>query len=412
MTTLPDGSLLVGTTKPNSKAGFTAFYLGSGQLIRFTDVGNTGVADNGGVVVASGLAGAVTSVRNVGGLIAVATTGNGTLGGFGDADITFLRPGASPASPYTNLGDIHFNVPSPGAAINVALESRPTPGTPGSYDIFFGLGAGNNDGTPGAGYTVSGLTSGTLPAGSLYRMTVDTTGADPSVSSISRIADGIRNTGGILANQVTGNLYFGDNGYDNNGTPVSADELNVLTWAQISSGAVTSFGYPGNYTDYGTGALVGGNGVPPIAAFLQLNGEDSFGINELDFAPAGFPVGLNDGIFAGFDGDFNHSGSLNQSNPVMYYDFKTGTYSTFILGGQDGVGHLIGVTATENSLFLADLSSADGWAGGSGVIYELTASTPEPSSWELIAIGLALAMARFNYFACRPVSGRRRSSAG
>ena len=391
MTTLPDGSLLVGTTAPAPQPGFAAYYFGSGQLVRFTDAANTGIADNAGAVVVSGLPGAVSTVRSVGGLIAVATVGNGTQAGLLQEDITFFRPGPNPASAYANLGGIHFSVPDRNGAVNITLDSRPTPGAPGSYDIFFSLGAGQNDGTAGSPYTLTGLASATLPAGSLYRATVDTTAATPSISNITRIADGIRNSGGILANQASGDAYFSDNGYENNaGVPVSADELGLLTAAQIDSCAVTSFGYPGSYTAYDSGAFVGGLGVPPIAAFRPLNGAESFGINELAFAPAGFPMEWNDGIFAGFDGNFNHSGLLNNTNPMMFYDFKTGKYSPFIQGGQAGVGHLIGLASTDNALFLADLSSADGWIGGSGVIYEVATATPEPSSAALLAIGLAV----------------------
>ncbi len=125
-----------------SGSGFTAYYLGSGQLVRYSDPGNTGVADGPGVVVASGLPGAVTAVRDFGGLIAVATAGNTTIGGLGQGDITFLRPGASPASPYTQVGSVHVSFPSFDAAINLTLSDRPTPGSPGSYDLFFALGSG------------------------------------------------------------------------------------------------------------------------------------------------------------------------------------------------------------------------------------------------------------------------------
>ncbi len=69
----------------------------------------------------------------------------------------------------------------------------------------------------------------------------------------------------------------------------------------------TFFGYPANYTDATTGAFVGDLGTPPIAVFLPVGGAASVGVAELALAPTGFPNGLNDGIFAGFDGDFNHA---------------------------------------------------------------------------------------------------------
>ena len=68
------------------------------------------------------------------------------------------------------------------------------------------------------------------------------------MSGLTQVANGIRNTGGILVD-TAGNVYFGDNGYEAaDGTPISADELNILTAAQIASGNVTSFGYPNSYT--------------------------------------------------------------------------------------------------------------------------------------------------------------------
>ncbi len=86
------------------------------------------------------------------------------------------------------------------------------------------------------------------------------------------------------------------------------------------------------------------------------------------------------------------AGRSIDTNPVIFYNFATGTYSDFIVGGQDGVGHLIGLASTSDSLFLADLSSADGWTPGSGVIYEISAAAPvpEPSCLTLAAMGLAL----------------------
>ncbi len=396
MTVFGDGSLLVGETTPSASGGFANFYFGSGKLVRMTDTSYTGVADGAGTIVASGLAGAVTSVRQAGSLIVVATTGNGGPSGLGDEDITFLRPGATPVSPYTNLGSVHFHFPSFDAAVNIALDTRLTPGSPGSYDIFFSLGAGNTTGTPVGNVSITGLITAAKPAGSLYKMTVDTTGNTPSITSLQQMANGIRNSGGVLINQTTGDVYFGDNGYeDSHGVPVSADELNLLTAAQIASNTVTSFGYPGSYTDYATGVFHGGTGVPALAAFrATASGAESFGLNELAFAPSWFPPGLNQGIFGGFDGNFNLAGPGNNTNPVVYVDPTTGMYSYFIAGGQSGIGHLIGLASTGTTLFLADLASTDGWNAGVGAIYELS-SVPEPASLVFAAAGLlAMAAAR------------------
>ena len=94
MTILSDGALLAGTTLPSGQAGFGNYYLGSGVLMRFTDSANSGVADGPGTVVAAGLPGAITSVRQVGGLVAVATEGNQTAGGL---EASLISPSSSPA---------------------------------------------------------------------------------------------------------------------------------------------------------------------------------------------------------------------------------------------------------------------------------------------------------------------------
>jgi glucose/arabinose dehydrogenase len=391
VTPLTDGSLLVGTTTPFNTTGQFAYYFGSGELVRLASSTNNGVSDSSTVVYA-GLPGAVTSVRQIGPLIAVATVGNTTAAGLTQGDITFLKPGATPTAPYTNVGSIHLQ-----ETVNTltVLPLAVSPGSGGSYSVYFGVGA-NNTGTPTGTVSLSGLiTAANQPTGSIYQMTVNTNGATPTVSGLTQVANGIRNTGGILVDPATGNVYFGDNGYeDSGGVPISADELNMLTAAQIASGTATSFGYPNSYTNYSDGSFAGGTGVPPLWSYLG----QSFGLNEIAFMPSGFPVGLNNGILGGFDGNYNHSGTLNPTNPVVLYDLGTNTSSDFVGGGQADVGHLIGLASTGNSLFLADISSADGWIPGSGVIYEITAadvsSVPEPASAALVLTGLALALIR------------------
>jgi glucose/arabinose dehydrogenase len=392
LTELSDGSLLVGTTTPASGNSFTTYYTGSGQVTRFTDTNQPGVADNTGTVVVSGLAGAVTSVRQLGnGLIAVATTGTGSTNvNLFAGDIYLYKQGAHPNDPYTQVSDVHVQFASSDAAINIALDAQPTQNTPGSYDLFFGLAAGNNDGTPSPNVTVSGSVSASLPTGSIYKMTVDTNPATPVLSAPVQVANGLRNTGGLVSD-ASGNVYFGDNGYDLNGLPESTDELNRLTSAEIGSGTVTFYGYPGNYTQYGTNTFVGGQGDPGLVSFQpsnNLSGTDSYGVTELALAPTGFPTGLNNGIFVTFHGVFASSGPANNANPLVYYDFGTQTYYNFIADGLTGVGHLDGVYSTQDSLFVADFSDADGFTGGTGVIYEISAQ-PEPASWSLMLVALA-----------------------
>jgi hypothetical protein len=389
MTPMSDGSLIVGTTTPSGGGGFTDFYLGVSQLIRLTDSTNSGVAD-GSSVIATGLPGAVTSVRQAGNLLVVATTGQGGLiDNLNQADITFLAPGGTPASPYTVVGSLHIAYPILGNAISVALETRATPGVANSYDVFFSLGAGFNDGTPGGDVSLSGLTTGSAHAGSIYKLTVDTTGGSVAATGLSQIADGLRNSGGLVYNSLTGDLYFGDNGYEDNvGTPVSSDELNRITAAQLAAGTTIHFGYPSSYTDYATGNFVGGAGVPAFYAYRQaLGGAQSFGLNEIALAPSLFPLGLNAGIFGGFFGNFNNAGPVNGINPVIFCDFAAAC-SYFVNGGLVGVGHPSGLASTESALFIADFNSQSGWGGGTGVIYRITAdAVPEPMSLGLVMLG-------------------------
>src|SRR5262249_28151863 len=109
----------------------------------------------------------------------------------------------------------------------------------------------------------------------------------------------------------------------------------------------------------------------------------------------GFPLGLNNGIIGGFDGNYNHSGALNTTNPVVLYNFLSGTASDFVGAGQAGGCHLIGLASTSNALFFADLSSGRGWVPGSGVICQVSvASVPEPTSAALVVSALAFIVLR------------------
>ena len=172
MTSLADGSLLVGTTTPpaNTSAEF-AYYFGSSELVRLASSSNNGVADSS-TVVASGLPGAVTSVRQIGPLIAVATVGNGSVSGLSQGDITFLKPGANPTDPYTNVGSIHLQAPLTSLALGVSQ------GAGGSYSLYFGIGA-DNTGTPVGSLSLSGLEDRrrTSPPVRIYQLTVNTNAA-------------------------------------------------------------------------------------------------------------------------------------------------------------------------------------------------------------------------------------------
>lgn len=57
----------------------------------------------------------------------------------------------------------------------------------------------------------------------------------------------------------------------------------------------------------------------------------------------------------------------------MYADPVTGAYFHFILGQQPGIGHLDGLLATRDSLFVADLTTTGdiGSGANAGVIYQI-----------------------------------------
>jgi hypothetical protein len=388
---LSNGSVLIGATTPAGTGNFTNFYTGSGQVLRFTQT--NGVADGPGTAIIPSLGGAVTSIRPLGDLLAVATAGNQTFAGLGSGDINIFKPGANPGDAYSNLGGLHFQFSAYDAAINLTLATVPT-GTPGVYDVYFVLGAGNSNGTPvPGGVAMTGLAAGTLAAGSLYKVTIDTNGVTPSVGTPVQLASGIRNSGGILV-APNGDVYFDDNGFESNLATVSADELNRLTAAQIASNTVFSFGYPDNYTD-ANGNVVGGAGVQPLAAFLTDANGAMFGAAEMAFAPTNFPTGLNNGIFIGFDGQFSLTGIGNVNNPVLYYSFDTNTYTRFIDSGQAGIGHLIGLASTADALYISDFATGDGFPGGAGVVYELQSTVPEPAESALMLFGLTAVVLRF-----------------
>src|SRR5439155_26512688 len=66
---------------------------------------------------------------------------------------------------------------------------------------------------------------------------------------------------------------------------------------------------------------------------------------------------------------------------LVYYDLGTGEYFHFIENDEPGIGHLDTMLATNDSLFLADVSANGSMDKGatSGVIYQIKAiSRPEP----------------------------------
>ena len=161
-----------------------------------------------------------------------------------------------------------------------ATAVEPTPGVPGSYDLYFNIGSQPDNVTTPAATTVtaSGLFSASLHGDSIYRVTVQDT-ATPAFTGVTQIARGLRNAAGIAFEPGTGDLYFQDNGIDNgvddptfnnSGQEYSADTINKIAANQIGAGTA-DFGFAHDVILEGTGQRVGdGTGVPHLQAFLPL----------------------------------------------------------------------------------------------------------------------------------------------
>ncbi len=394
MTQLPDGSLLVTLVQ---NANFMSS--GSpGRLVRFTDTDDNGIADGAGIILYSNLPPALTQVRAADKLVFVVALSN---------SITVLRMGATPASPLTLAGKLIFNYPSGWNEHQISeLVLRKTSGFTNRYDLFFQNGAeGNfavttqtstltNSNVPGA--------AGTLAGDSIYMITIIDDGASLSATNLTRVASGVRNPAGFAFHPATGDFYFEDNGIDglvDHNEPLSADELNFIARANLGV-VVPFFGFPSNYIAYRSNIVVGGAGIQPLIAFEPqpdpFTGAESEGPNQITFAPPGFPDGLNTGIFLGFHGRFSNAGTNNEENPVVYADPATGSYFHFILGQQPGIGHLDGLLATRDSLFVADLVTTGNIGSGAsaGVIYQIKSLvSPIPPALTIRHVGAQVELA-------------------
>ena len=375
---LSDGSLLVATSNPTGGS----FFSSTGELVRLVDADGDGVADGAGQVLATGLPGMVTGLQRIGDLIFVASS-NETA-----PAITVLRTGATAADSLTSVGSVNLSFPTGTWHTTYALAAWPTPGVSGNFHLSFNIGSqGNHPASDGANAaTASGLISGTLTRDSIYKLTVDDTGASTTLSGLTQIAGGLRNAAGIQVHPGTGDLWFEDNGIDglvDGNEPLSADELNRISAADVG-GAVEHFGYSDDYIQYRTGDRVGTGAVQPVVAFQPLpdaDGSESEGPSQIAFAPANFPAGLRDGIFVGFHGKFFDSGVANEENPLVYFDPTTGQYFHFISNDEPNIGHLNGLLSTNDSLFLADFGTTTATTGD-GAIYQIQV-TPKPlTAWQ------------------------------
>jgi len=385
MAKLSDGSLLVGISQGAS------YWSTTGKLLRFVGSNDDGIADGPGTILYSGLPSDQTAVRVVGNL--VFTTGQ-------TQPITVLRLGPTPSSPLTLVGRFGIGYPHSWYHPNSALTIRPTPGGTNSYDVLFQLGSDSNYGvtTETVALTNSNIpgATGVVHGDSFYMITIEDHGTNVTAKNFKQIANGVRNPAGFAFHPTTGDLYFQDNGIDgfvDPNEPTSADEVNFIARTNLGR-SVPYFGFPTNYTEYRTGRIVGGAGIQPLMVFQPLpdpfTGHESEGPNDIVFAPPSFPDGLNTGMFLGFHGRFNLGGTNNEENPLAYANLATGEYFHFIEGQQPGIGHLDGLLATRDSIFVADLVSTGdtGNGSGAGIIYQIKSLvTPAPPILGVRSVG-------------------------
>jgi hypothetical protein len=182
---------------------------------------------------------------------------------------------------------------------------------------------------------------------------------------------------------------YGNAGY-------SLDTLHRISAAQIG----VSFSGTKFSTDFweNTPTVFPRHGNPDAIAFFaplppfdssdhNSSPNESEGANEIAFAPASFPAGLNNGVFIGFDGQYDKvgapnttTGAGNEENPVIYYDLTSGASWHFIGTQEAYIGHPVGLLATSDALFIADLSDGS-LAGGPtnmGAIYKVTIVCHQP----------------------------------
>ncbi len=370
MAELSDGSVLVAVSR-----GSSFFGSNSGQILRLADLDGDGVSDTETVVADSVPGGGLSALRVQGDLLF--TTGQGR-----GKPITVYRLGENPTDRLTEIGQISITYPSGGwQHPHSALATRPTPGVPNSVDLFFQLGSKTNfDPTTATAELTSTIgISKTLQGDAIHMLTIADKGEAITATSLTQIATGLRNAAGMAVDPTTGDLYLQDNGIDGISIaiePLSADELNIIPRDQIG-GSLEDFGFPHRYNEYRTGQIVGIGGIDPVVAFHPLpipDGAEAEGPNDIAFAPPGFPEGVNQGVFLGMHGQFSRGGQQNEENPLVYADPRTGEFFHFITSHEPSIGHLDGLLSTEDSLYVADVSSQGGFgssASSSGKIYRI-----------------------------------------
>jgi glucose/arabinose dehydrogenase len=360
--------ILVGQTSPNTPGGIEGGpSTGSVWLIPTRGPAQQVISNLGGVVTA------VRASRD--GLILV-DSGAGS-----GRHMTFYNQN------FQQIADVTFQYSDPAWDHSTGMSFVVPRG--GADRIFFIVGS-EFDSQPTTGtVTASGLFTSTLNPDSVYMIDVQYNGSSVrALGAPQQVAKGLRNPYGITLD-ANSNLVIGDNGQDgaHNPNEKGADTLNVVPRSQIGT-TVLDFGFPNTYTDFNTGTRINPQpGVSnPLVAFIPVSDSHgvlqySEGLSGLDFVapPCAMPfVGGQGGVFVGFHGVKNGTGSGNTQNAFLYYDFASGRYYPIVDGGTNGVGHLNTVLVSGNSLFLADFATAgivDGPGGqNSGAIYEFTFS--------------------------------------
>ena len=88
-----------------------------------------------------------------------------------------------------------------------------------------------------------------------------------------------------------------------------------------------------------------------------------------------FPDDLQNGLFAGFHGQFDLVGIENEENPLLWVSAETGEMRTVVGNDAATVGHIDTLVSSTDVLFVADLC-ADGYLWQlepCGVVYRVTA---------------------------------------
>lgn len=344
MTALPDGSILVATSAPTGGS----FFQSTGELLRLTDEDADGVADDGGTVLATDLPGTLVSLALAGDLV-LTTSAEG-----GNEQIVLLRIGETWADPLEQVGSVRFRLDGFNHQ-SYGLAVREFPDTEGSYEVVFNIGASGND-TAGQIAYAEGLVETQLQDASLYRMIITDLTNEVTATEPEQIATGLRNAAAIVFDPATGDLVITDNGID---TPedrivaLSADTLYRLPAGEIG-GAVEDYGFPAAYVDYATGDEVGEIAIAPEAVYRPIDGSEAEGVASVALTPADFPDELK-GVVAGFHGQYDDVGTMNEENPLLLTAETTGETIELFANDDPTVGHIDGLMSTDATLYAADL---------------------------------------------------------